>query len=217
LPLTVKATPTLADAGDDAVDAVTLTSVVALTAVVALTLVMLLLAELESTTWSWSTAIEAVEVKLWLDGPVQVTDQEAFRGVAVDWASEVFWTVTGLVLLVVQSPGNASVNVVSTTAGVTGPLLWTVALPVTVKATPTLAEAGADAVDAVTFTSVLAVTAVVALTLVRLLLRELESTTWSWSTAKEAVDVKLWFDGPVHVTDQEAFRGVAVDWASDVF
>jgi hypothetical protein len=71
------------------------------------------------------------------------------------------------------------VKVVSTFAGVTGPLLWTVALPVTVNGVPAVAVAGEEAVDAVTFTSALAVTAVVELTLVMLLLLELESTTCS--------------------------------------
>jgi hypothetical protein len=83
------------------------------------------------------------------------------------------------VLLVVQSPGSASVNVVSTVTGVTGPLLWRVAFPFTVNGAPVFAEAGEDAVEAATFTSVLAVIAVVALALVMLSLPVLESTTCS--------------------------------------
>jgi hypothetical protein len=120
-------------------------------------------------------------------------------------------------LLVVQSAGIARVKVVSTVAGVTGPLLWIVALPETVKAVPVFAVAGDEAVDAVTFTSVSALMPVVVLLLVMLLFAEFESVTCSWSTATAAVDVKLWFEGPVQVTDQEALTGVAVDCASDVF
>jgi hypothetical protein len=83
------------------------------------------------------------------------------------------------VLLVVQSPGRDSVNVVSTSTGVTGPLLWIVALPLTVKAVPALAEAGDDALEAETFTSVVAFTAVVALLLAIVLFAAAESATWS--------------------------------------
>jgi uncharacterized protein YaaW (UPF0174 family) len=65
---------------------------------------------------------------------VQVTFQVAGlagTAVAVDVGNEVFWTTTGLVLLVVQSLGNVSVRVVSTVVGPVGPLLWRDALPVT--------------------------------------------------------------------------------------
>jgi hypothetical protein len=82
-----------------------------------------------------------------------------------------------LVLLVVQSPGSDSVRVVSTFTGVTGPLLWIVALPLTVKALPAFAEAGADALEAVTLTSVTALIAVLALLLPSELLPVAESAT----------------------------------------
>jgi hypothetical protein len=217
LAFTEKGLPAVLEAGEDAVDAETLMSVVAETAVVSFALVMLLLALLESRTCCWSITTDAAELKSWLEAPVQVTDQEAFRGVAVDWASDVFWIVTGLALLVVQSPGRASVKVVSAMTGVTGPLLWTVAAPSTVKAVPAFADAGAEAVEAVTLMSVEAFTAVMALALASELLAGAESTTWSWSIAADAVEVKLWFDGPVQVTDQEALMGVATDCAREVF
>jgi hypothetical protein len=82
--------------------------------------VPVLLDALGSETWSWSTATLAVTVKLWLDGLVQVTDQEAGLAgtvVAVDVGRLVFWTVTGLVEDVVQSPGRVRVRVVSTLVG----------------------------------------------------------------------------------------------------
>jgi hypothetical protein len=121
--LIVKAVPALAEAGDEAVDADTLMSVDALTAVVELALVMLLLPVFESSMCCWSIEADAADEKLWFEAPVHVTDQDAFTGVAVDCARDVFCTVTGLVLLVVQSPGSVRVNVVSTLTGVTGPLL----------------------------------------------------------------------------------------------
>jgi hypothetical protein len=84
LPLTVNGVPASAEAGEDALEAETLTSVEAFTAVTALALVIELFPEAESTTWSWSIAAAAVEVKVWFDGPVQVTDQEVATGVATD-------------------------------------------------------------------------------------------------------------------------------------
>jgi hypothetical protein len=121
----------------------------------------------------------AVELKLWLEGFVHVTDHDTLTGVAVDCAKDVSWTVTGFVLVVVQSPGSVSVNVVSTLTGVTGPLLWIVALPLTVKAVPAFTDAGEVAPDAATFTSVVALIAVVVLLLASELLPVAESTTCS--------------------------------------
>jgi hypothetical protein len=88
--LTVKAAPEFAFAGDEADEAVTLTSVVPEIPVVVLVLVIESFAEVESARWSWSIATEAVEAKLWLEAPVQVTDQDVFTGVATDCASDVF-------------------------------------------------------------------------------------------------------------------------------
>jgi hypothetical protein len=79
----------------------------------------------------------------------------------------------------VQSGGSKSANVVTAFTGLTGPLLWIVALPLTVNGSPALAEAGEEAVAAVTFTSAVAKTAVVPVLLVIELLLPFESTTWS--------------------------------------
>jgi hypothetical protein len=179
LPETIKAVPTFAVAGLDADAADTLMSVRPEIPVVVLLLVIELFAEVESARWSWSIATEAVEAKLWLEAPVQVTDQEVFTGAPTDCASGVFWTVTGLGLLVVQSRGIARVKVVSAFTGVTGPLLWIVALPLTVKGVPAFAFAGDEADEAVTLMSVRALIPVFEGALVMLSLAELESVTCS--------------------------------------
>ena len=71
-----------------------------------------------SLTCSWSIAIDPVTEKLWLDAPVQVTDQLApLTAVTVETASDVSWMVCGLPDEVVQSPGMLSVNVVSAFVG----------------------------------------------------------------------------------------------------
>jgi hypothetical protein len=219
LPVTVKALPAVPLAGDDAVEAVTFRSVLAVTAVVELALVMLLLAPLDSATCNWSGVTEAVELKLWLEGPVHVTDQMAAAGVAVDCTSRTFCTVAGFALLVVQSPGRSSVKVTSAVTGVTGPLLWTVALPLTVKGVPALAVAGAVAVEAVTLRSAEAVIGVTSL-FDPLLLAGFVSTTCCWSTTREVLTVNVWFEGFVQVTFHETgLPGTVVpeDTARDVF
>jgi hypothetical protein len=73
----------------------------------------------ESETWSWSTATLTPTEKLWADGFVQVTDQEAGAPTVVgaDVARDVSATVCGLAEEVVQSPGSVSVNVVSALVG----------------------------------------------------------------------------------------------------
>jgi hypothetical protein len=118
--------PAVAVAGAVAVEAVTFTSVLAVTAVVALALVMLLFAGFVSTTCCWSTAIVPVTEKAWLDGLVQVTDQEAgLPGTvtAEETANEVFCTTCGFVDEVVHPGGSVSERVVSTFTGPYGPLL----------------------------------------------------------------------------------------------
>jgi hypothetical protein len=115
----------------------------------------------------------------WLDGFGQVTVQPTPRGVAVDPGRDVFCTVTGFGLLVVQPAPGRSVNVVSTLTGLTGPLLCSVAPPTTPKGTPAVTEGGRLTVAAVTFTSVVALTAVVPVLLVIELLPPFESLTWS--------------------------------------
>jgi hypothetical protein len=141
-----------------------------------LTLVMLLLPAVESVTCSWSMPAEALTENEWFEEFAQVTCQEVFTGVAVDCTRDVFWTVTGFVLPVVQSPGRLSVNVVSAITGVTGPLLWSVALPATVKERPAGVDAGLEADAAATLTSVSAEIAVVALVLAIKLLPVVPST-----------------------------------------
>jgi len=61
-----------------------------------------------------------VTESVWLEGSVQVTDQlSGLAGtvVAVEVASDVFWTVCGFVDEVVQSVGRLRVKVVSTFVG----------------------------------------------------------------------------------------------------
>jgi hypothetical protein len=70
-----------------------------------------------------------------------------------DTASEVLFTVTGFVPVIVQSPGAVSVSEVSTLVGPYGPLLWRTAEAVTLKEAPALAEAGLETETLFTFTS----------------------------------------------------------------
>lgn len=173
-----------------------------------------------SLTWSWSTAIEAVAEKLWLEAPVQLTDQLApLTVVAVDVASDVSCTVCGFAELVVQSAGMLRLNVVSAFTGPYAPLLWTLADAVTLNGAPAAFEAGDDTVTLFTFRSDVRVTDQTALLLAELF-ADAGSLTWSWSREAEAVTVSVWLDGSVHVTDQLAgLPGtvVAVDTAREVF
>ena len=109
--------PTLAETGVDTDTLDTFRSAVDVTAVFAV-LLALSLAPFESETCCWSIVAAASTVKTWLDGLVQVTDQDT-GGVttAVETASEVSWTVVGLASPVEQSPGRLRVNVVSTLVG----------------------------------------------------------------------------------------------------
>jgi hypothetical protein len=112
---------------------------------------------------NWSIPAEAETEKLCGPVPVQVTFQvagEAGTVVAVDAGSEVFWTMTGFVLLVVQSPGMVRVIVVSTVVGPAGPLLCRVALPVTPNGACCGAVVGLVTVTEFTLMSVVAVIAV---------------------------------------------------------
>jgi hypothetical protein len=88
--LTLNADPAAEDAGDVVTTLATFTSACELTAVVAFVLVIALLPGVESFTCNWSMATEAFTEKLWFEEPVQVTDQAALIGVAVDWARELF-------------------------------------------------------------------------------------------------------------------------------
>ena len=120
LAVTLKGEPLAAEAGLDTVVLFTLMSEVARMFVVAPLPTLVLLVEVGSETWSWSTAAVVVTEKLWADGLVQVTDQLtglAGTVVAVEVGSEVFCTVCGLVEEVVQSVGRLSVKVVSTLVG----------------------------------------------------------------------------------------------------
>jgi hypothetical protein len=84
---------------------------------------------------SFSAALP-LTVNVWLEASVQVTVQLNGTAVGVDTASDPL-DVAGLGLPVVQSPGRASVAVVSVIVGPVGPLLWTPTEPVTGKGTPT--------------------------------------------------------------------------------
>jgi len=78
----------------------------------------LLLPLFGSLTCSWSAAIDAVTEKLWLEAPLQVTDQDApLTVVAVETASDVSCTVCGFAEDVVQSAGRLRLKVVSALTG----------------------------------------------------------------------------------------------------
>jgi len=218
--LTLNGAPAAFDAGDDTVTLLTFRSDVRVT-----DHTPLLLAELfpaaGSLTWSWSTAAEAVTVRVWLDGSVHVTDQLAGLAgtvAAADMARDVFCTVCGFAELVVQSAGRLRLKVVSTLAGPYGPLLCTMALDVTVNGVPAGTVPAPTSVTLFTFMSDVAVMFVLELP-PALLLPLAGSLTCSWSAATDAVTEKLWLEGPVQVTDQVsglAGTVTAVEAASDV-
>jgi hypothetical protein len=87
-------------------------------------------------------------------------------------------TVCDVLGVLVQSAGTVRSNVVSTLAGVSGPLLCTVASTVTLKAVPAFSLAGAATVTVVTLMSAVDPTSVVAVPLA-LSLAPLESLRWS--------------------------------------
>jgi hypothetical protein len=118
--VTLKEAPAVVEAGLDTETLFTLTSELPRMLVFEL-LEPLLLPGVGSDTWSWSTTVAAVTEKLCAEAVVQLTDQLAGApGTVVDGAetaSEVLFTGTGFVPVIVQSPGAFRVRVVSTLVG----------------------------------------------------------------------------------------------------
>jgi hypothetical protein len=152
LTVTLKGLPTEAEPGAETLTPETFTSACPLTAVVALPEPELL-PVLGSVRCRAAMTALAEPVKVWLDGPEQVTDQVFWTGSDVlefRLRPVSLWLPAGAF---VQSAGTVRSRVASAVAALTGPLLCKVALTVTLKGLPVLAEAGAVTVTLVTFTS----------------------------------------------------------------
>ena len=121
--MTVNGVPTGAEPGAVALTRLTLTSAEPSRLVVRGALVVALFPPAGSVTCCWSTATDVVVVKLWVEGLVQVTDQDGPTLASTDTASAVFWTVCGFGDEVEQSGGRFNVCVESAFVGPVGPLL----------------------------------------------------------------------------------------------
>jgi len=213
--VTLKEAPAFAEPGALVDTLLTFTSALARTAVEPLPL-PLLFPLLGSSTCSWSSLAVADPVKLWSEAFEQVTDHVCEIAAAVLAVRLESCTVCGPFGVRVQSAGTAKSTVVSTFAGESGPLLWTVAFTVTLNGEPALAFAGALTVTLFTLMSAVDPTSVVALP-DPLSLALLESLRCSWSTAAVAVTLNWWLDGVVQVTDHvTAAVVVAVDAGSEM-
>jgi hypothetical protein len=88
--VTVNGVPAVPVGGDVADTALTFGSALTRMLVVRGLLVFELLPGVGSVTWSWSTTVDAVVVKVWLDGLVQVTFQLGPTEAVTDTARTVF-------------------------------------------------------------------------------------------------------------------------------